>query len=455
MSYDSFISGKSQLADGSGFEPLWVPDFLFDFQQSLVEWALRKGRAALYEDCGMGKTAQQLVWAENVVRKTNRPVLLLTPLAVSQQTIREAAKFGIDARRTRDGVVHAATVNVTNYERLHHYNPHDFAGVVLDESSILKSFDGVTKAAVTEFLRTLPYRLLCTATAAPNDYIELGTSSEALGYLGHMDMLGRFFKNARNNSHVGRSGGGGPAWRFKGHAERPFWRWVVSWARALRMPSDLGFDDGDFKLPALVEREHSVIATKPRAGMLFAIPAVGLAEEREERRRTISERCGMVADLVARSDSAVAWCHLNDEGDLLAKLIPGAVQVSGKDADEEKEEKFEAFARGDIRVLVTKPVIGALGLNWQHCAHMTTFSGHSFEAYYQSIRRLWRFGQKREVRVDHVLSDGEGRVIANLRKKASQADKMFAELAAHIRDELHISRKETQYTKAEEIPSWL
>lgn len=456
--YARFLESKAQLDGGDGFAPVWMPEFLFDFQGALVEWALAKGRAALFEDCGLGKTAQELVWAENVVRKTNRPVLLLTPLAVSAQTIREAEKFGIEAHRTREGEVHAG-INVTNYERLHHYSPHDFAGVVLDESSILKNFDGATKAAITEFMRTIPYRLLCTATAAPNDFVELGTSSEALGHLGHMDMLARFFKNNRNNASLGRAwssqGGGNPLWRFKGHAERPFWRWVVSWARALRMPSDLGFDDARFTLPALVEREHVVTADRPRDGFLFSIPAVGLSEEREERRRTIVERCELVASLVDKSDSAVAWCHLNDEGDHLAKCIRGAVQVSGKDSDEAKEEKFEAFSAGQIRVLVTKPVIGALGLNWQHCAHMTSFSGHSFEQYYQSIRRLWRFGQQRPVTVDHVLSDGESRVIANLRRKSAQAEKMFAELTRFMRDELHIERSETKYEKKAQVPPWL
>jgi hypothetical protein len=435
-----------------------MPDFLFDFQRSLVEWSLRKGRAALFEDCGLGKTPQQLVWAENVVRKTNRPVLVLTPLAVTSQTIREGEKFGIDARRAPTGLVHNG-INVVNYERLHHFNASDFAGVVLDESSILKSFEGTTRAAITDFMRTTPYRLLCTATAAPNDYYELGTSSEALGHLGFMDMLARFFKNARNNASLGRawatSGGGQPQWMFRGHAERPFWRWVTSWARSIRRPSDLGFSDDRFTLPPMQEREHVVRAQKARGGFLFSVPAIGLQEEREERRRTIRERCEMVASLVEHDASAVAWCHLNDEGDLLAKLIPGAVQVSGRDSDDEKEEKFAAFTSGQIRVLVTKPVIGAWGLNWQHCAHMTAFSGHSFEQYYQSIRRFWRFGQTRSVIVDHVLSDGEGRVLANLRRKAAQSEKMFAELTQHVQDELQITRAVADYTKKETVPSWL
>lgn len=452
--YKEFLRRKSQTTNDSGFEPLWLPDFLYPFQKDLVTWALVKGRAAAFEDCGLGKTPQQLVWAENVVRKTNGRVLVLTPLAVSAQTVREGEKFGVDVKRTK-GEVGGAGVYVTNYEQLHHFNDHDFSAVVCDESGILKSFDGTTRKAITHFMRAIPHRLLCTATPSPNDFTELGLSAEALGHLGFVDMLTRFFKNARNNVSVGSSWGSGPQWRFKGHAEKPFWQWVVSWARAIRKPSDLGYEDGAFKLPALIEREHIVRAQKPRNGMLFSMPAVGLDEEREERRITLKERCEMAATLINNTGKpAVAWCHLNPEGDLLTKLIPDAVQVSGKDSDDAKEEKFNAFAAGKVRVLVTKPIIGAWGLNWQHCAHMTTFTGHSFEQYYQSVRRFWRFGQTQEVVVDHILSDGESRVLANLQRKAEQADRMFAEMTGHINEELAIARART-FDKQEEVPSWL
>lgn len=456
--YRAFVRSKLQLESLGGFTPSFMPDFLFDFQRFLVEWAVQKGRTAVLADCGLGKTPMQLVWAENVVRHTNKPTLILTPLAVSSQTVREGAKFGIEAVKT-SGEVGGAAVYVTNYEKLHHFNAGDFAGVVCDESSILKSFDGTTRAAITEFMRTVPYRLLCTATAAPNDYVELGTSSEALGHLGFMDMLARFFKNARNNASLGRawanSGGGQPQWRFRGHAEKPFWRWVCSWARAMRKPSDFGFDDGPFKLPPLLDHEHVVRANRPREGMLFSMPAVGLAEEREERRRTLKERCELAASLIEHTGKpAVAWCHLNDEADLLERLIPGAVQVSGRDSDEEKDEKFTSFSSGQTRVIVTKPIIGAWGLNWQHCAHMTTFSGHSFEQHYQTVRRFWRFGQTQTVTVDHVLSDGEQRVLANLRRKSEQAERMFTELTQHMTAELAIQRGRV-FSKKESIPSWL
>jgi hypothetical protein len=458
--YNEFLQSKLQLEASGGLEPLWLPEFLFDFQRFLVDWALRKGRAALYADTGLGKTPMQLVWAENIVRHTNLPVLVLTPLAVTNQTVREGAKFGIEVRRSPDGEVHPG-INVTNYERLHYYHATEFAGIVCDESGILKSFTGETRKAITEFCRVIPYRLLCTATPAPNDFFELGTSSEALGYLGFMDMLARFFKNARNNASMnagyGRHGGAGgsPQWRFRGHAEKPFWRWVCSWARALQKPSQLGFEDGRFNLPPLVETEYVVRANKTREGFLFSVPAVGLDEEREERRRTLTERCELMATLVnGTAQPAVCWCHLNDEADRAERLIPDAVQVSGRDSDDEKEAKFEAFTTGQTRVLVTKPKIGAWGMNWQHCAHMVTFTGHSFEQHYQSIRRFWRFGQTREVRVDHILSDGEQRVLANLKRKMSQAETLFAKLAQHISDEMHIARGRA-FTVDERIPSWL
>lgn len=455
LSYQDFIWQKAQLDTGAGFRPTFLPGSLFNFQSTLVEWAIRGGRRALFEDCGLGKTLQELVWAQNVLLHTGRPVLLLTPLGVAVQTVREGQKFGIECHRSRAGEDIRGIV-VSNYERLHQFDPDDFAGVVCDESSTLKSFEGETRAAVTRFLRKVPYRLLATATAAPNDYVELGTSSEALGGLGFLDMLTRFFKNARNNSNpAGRDFGRGLQWRFRGHAEQPFWRWVCSWARAIRAPSDLGFPDRDFRLPPLREQEHIVGARQLRPGYLFSMPAVGLAEEREERRRTLQERCEQVAALInGTGRPAVAWCHLNDEGDLLERLIPDSVQVSGRDRDEAKEERFEAFTRGQVRVLVTKPAIGAWGLNWQHCAHMTLFASHSFEQYYQTVRRFWRFGQTQPVVVDHVLSEGEAFVLENLRRKAAQAERMFAAMIGSMQDELGI-RRSNPYDIPTEVPAWL
>lgn len=769
MDYLEFLKRKANEGADHGFSPTFMPGFLFDFQAAMVEWAVVKGRAALFEDCGMGKTAQFLVWAQNVVEHTNKPVLVLTPLAVSMQTTREAEKFGVEAVRSHDGQALGKIV-VTNYEKLHLFNWQDFSGVVCDEcfprnteidvlsidgrmskkyiqdiqkgdkiinafgvdivsdihrrevgyavkvktprgditsspnhpyftqrgwvgavdlrpgdslmettegmrlvqdrvypeihsgeesnilrsilfseladdpargsgegafngscmqeggkeggmvqnarrgkgvgpdpgaqpneqpgdqgkseppiesreaqtfrawgqweridrtsaealgcsvrrldsgisfvtgrietgvsdalqtglgetrqetrnrggwsltpeqeaarrekrchagfvgvdgvevlelghpdlaelrdaegklyfydlgatrhpsysvngflvhnSSILKSFDGARKQEITDFMKKVPYRLLCTATAAPNDYFELGTSSEALGYLGFMDMMGRFFKNDNNNTGMRRMYGEAPKWRFKGHAEIPFWQWVCSWARALRKPSDLGFDDKTFLLPPLIENEHLVDSDKVAEGMLFTIPATSLPEQREERKRTIEDRCQKVVELVNHDQPAIAWCHLNDEGDMLAKTIPGAVQISGSDKDEAKEEKFLGFIDGHYRVLVTKPKIGAHGLNFQHCNHAVAFPSHSFEQYYQLVRRCWRFGQKRPVTVDVVLTEGERRVMENLKRKANAADKMFDNLVREMNNAVGIS-KINNHIKQQERVSWL
>lgn len=455
MEYAEFLQAKSQISTRDGFAPTWLPDYLFDFQSHLIDWSLRSGRGAILADCGMGKAIMELVWGENVVRHTNGRVLLAAPLAVALQIVREAAKFGIEVHMSRDGSLKSSGIHITNYERLHLFNPHDFVGFIGDESSILKSFDGARRSEITVFMRQLPYRLLATATAAPNDFVELGTTSEALGYLGHMDMLNRFFKNDLNNSASGRMRGEVIKWRLKGHAEGPFWRWVCSWARALRKPSDLGYDDSMFILPPLAEHEHLVDANTLAEGMLFALPAVGLKEQREERRRTLHERCERAASLVnPTGQPAVVWCDLNDEGDLLEDLIPDALQVSGKDCDEAKEEKLMAFSDGNARVLVTKQKIAGWGMNWQHCAHMTDFPSHSFEGYYQKVRRFWRFGQTRPVRVDLITTEGQRGVLANQKRKAEQADRMFANLVAAMHDSLDIVRAPA-FAQQEEVPAWL
>jgi hypothetical protein len=430
------------------------PDWLYEFQSDLVALALDLGRMGIFADCGLGKTPIQLVWAQNIVEHTNRPVLIVTPLAVSSQTIREAAKFSVPCVRSQDGRHDGrAQIVVTNYERLHHFTADDFAGLVCDESSILKNFDGATKAIITAFARLMPYRLLCTATAAPNDYIELGTSSEALGYLGYMDMLTMFFKNDEGSiaplSYASK-------WRFKPHAERHFWQWLSSWARAVRTPSDLGFTDDRFVLPALMERVQIVSASRPMEGRLFAVPARDLREQRWERRATLHERCDRVAAIAgSHPRSYLAWCHLNDEGDRLAELLPDAVQVSGADEDDEKIEKFEAFASGQVRGLITKPKIGGFGLNWQHCADVMMFPSHSYEQYYQSIRRCWRYGQTRPVTVDIVTTEGEADVLGNLQRKAVAADRMFTAMVAAMGQARSIARTSTPAPTSVPVPAWL
>lgn len=463
MSYAELIDSRRHFGGASGFEPLWLPDFLYPFQRDLTEWGIRQGRGALFADCGLGKTPMELVWAANVARKTNGRVLILTPLAVAAQTAREAKKFGIEVIVSRDGNLGRGQIIVTNYEQLERFKPSDFVGCVCDESSILKNFSGARRNEITRFMRKMQYRLLATATAAPNDYIELGTSSQALGYLGHSDMLQRFFVNDQNTlalgagSRHGKGGarfGGATKFRFKGHAELMFWRWVCSWARALRSPQDMGYADDRFDLPALIEQEHMVDMNKPRDGMLFALPAFGLREQREERRMSIEDRCARVAELVAHDRPALVWCHLNAEGDLLEKMIPDAVQVYGSQAPEEKEARLLGFASGDYRVLITKPKIGAWGLNYQHCAHVVTFPSHSFEQHYQSIRRCWRFGQARPVHVDIVTTEGEVGVLKNLQRKAAQASRMFDQLI----EEMHRAESITitdNHKKIMEVPAWL
>ncbi len=453
MTYDEFLSRKSQIGYEFGFDPVWMPDFLYDFQSTLVEWALRKGRGGIFADCGLGKTPMEFVWAENVARKTGKKVLILTALAVSFQMLQEAEKFGIELKASSDGTAHRLTV--TNYEKLSKFDPSDFAGCICDESSILKSFDGTRRGEITAFMRKIPYRLLATATAAPNDFTELGTSSEALGFLGYMDMLNRFFKNDLNNSATGRMRGEVIKWRLKGHAENYFWRWVCSWSRSIRKPSDLGFDDRDFILPELIERQHLVKASKPRQDMLFELPAIGLKEQREERNRTVNERCHKVADLVKNTgEPAIIWCNLNEEGNYLEKIIQDAIQVSGKDNDDKKESKLVSFAKGNERVLITKPKIGAWGLNFQHCAHVLTFPTHSYEQHYQLIRRCYRFGQKKSVKVDTVLTEGDKEVIKNLSAKSSKSDRMFESLVAEMNNAMAIE-KQGDYTLSLKAPQWL
>lgn len=650
--YAQFLTGKSQSAVDAGFEPIFMPDCLFDFQADLVTWALRKGRAAIFADTGLGKTPMQLVWAENVVRKTGRPVLILTPLAVAAQTVREGAKFDIPVFHSRDGTIRQG-INVTNYERLHYYSPEGLGGVVCDESSAIKAFDGKRRKEVTRFLSKIEFRLLCTATAAPNDFIELGTASEALGVMTQSDMLGEFFRSSDKARHSLFKEG--DFWNrqkyfFRAHAELPFWRWVCSWARAIRKPSDLGYDDGKFVLPELIETQYVVPTTFRYDGELFVRIARTLKEQREERRRSINERCAKVAELVAKEPGAsLAWCQYNPEGDLLEEIIPGAVQVAGCDSDDWKELAVEWFTgmrcichlkrgngwyklaacgnqnmprpegpntsliplnerservsvdrrrptlttcrpitppigingRGHLnnvmqstrdggsatamtpsieqprsetpknidfeslesgsptscastasllnatspflnpragavpsvgggiletpetiastsitamipgsfvascaqtaiggsgtsetiqnvslrqrctcghlsgkRVLITKPKIMSWGLNFQHCGHQIYFPSHSFEQFYQGVRRSLRFGRVGPVRIDVVATEGEAGVMANLQKKQRKADEMFARLTEEMNRAAGLVLPD-RFTLPLEVPTWL
>lgn len=453
--YAQFLHSKTQLGLNEGFEPLWLPDCLFGFQRHLTDWAIRRGRAALFEDCGLGKTLQQLVWAENVARHTERPVMIVTPLAVGPQTVREGQKFGIECKQSRDGSVHRLTV--ANYESLHKFNAADFAGAVADESSAIKAFDGKRRKQVVRFFSKLRYRLLCTATPSPNDFIELGTQSECLGVMTQSDMLGYFFRDvdlARHTVFREEDFWNKCKYIFKPHSEQPFWRWVASWARAVRTPSDIGFPDDGFILPKLVYKQHTLNIPFVPDGELFHRPAVTLIEQRDERHRTIPQRCEKVAALLNNNEPGIAWCHFNAEGIEIAKLIPDAVEVAGRHDDDFKEAALNDFATGNIRVLISKPKIAAHGMNYQHCADMTFFPTFSFEQFYQGVRRCYRFGQERPVTVHVVSAEGESRVIDGLSTKQRQAGRMFTSLVKHMNDALAMM-SEDRHDHDAQIPEWL
>lgn len=445
--YNMLLDRKRIADQYHGFSHTWMPDTLFDFQKDITSWAIRKGRAAIFADCGLGKTLMQLVWAENVVRHTNKPVLILAPLAVGPQTQLEGNKIGVSVSHRRDGIHTGDMIVVTNYERLQKFYRSDYAGVVCDESSILKAFDGSTRQAITDFMSSIQYRLLCTATAAPNDYMELGTSAEALGVMKRSHMLTRFFVH---------DGGDTAKWRLKGHArEHTFWKWVTTWARSLRKPSDVGYDDGKFVLPYLNIVHNFVTAKQLKDGCLFDAPAVGLDKQRKDLRRTITERCEKVSEILNSHDRpSVAWCNLNDEGNLLERIVSGSVNVEGSDKDDVKEEAFTAFAKGKIRCIISKPSIAGFGMNWQHCADMTYFPTHSYEQYYQAVRRCWRFGQHNQVNVNVILTDGLEGVLSNMERKAASADHMFDQLVSAMQSEMNCSDISDASTE-EVIPQWL
>jgi len=451
MNYKEFLNKKTHLSGEFGFEPVFIPDQMFDYQKALLSFAVKKGRSAIFADCGLGKTLIALAYCQNIVQKTGGRALIITPIAVGHQFVREGEKFGIQCAVSRDGRP-AGDITITNYERLHKFDSSDYRGVVCDESSILKNLKGKTSKTVIQFLKKMEYRLCATATPAPNDPIELGTTSEAIGDMGAMDMLGKFFKNNEKSLHPAFIGS---KWTFKPHAEAHFWRWVASWARAIRKPSDLGFSDNGFELPPMGINRVVLKRSTPLPGMLFAVPAVGRQQELAERRVTIEERCNKVAEIVEAHDCSVTWGNLNDETDLLSQLIPGSVNIKGGAQDlDEREELLMAFTDGEIKRLITKPKIGAFGMNWQHCAHMTFFPDHSYEQFYQGTRRIWRFGQTRDVNIDVVMTDAQVRAYNNLLKKSEAADNMFTMLVEHMNNAERF-RNILNYNNPVSLPSWL
>jgi len=454
MNYEQLLESKRHRPANHGIDPTWIPDGLFDFQRYVCEYGIRKGRCAEFLDTGLGKTIIELTTAVNYHRHTGKPVLILTPLAVAFQFIKEAAKFGIDdIEYSKDGR-HTARIVVCNYERLDKFNADDFGAVILDESSILKNFDGAIKASVTQFMRRVKYRYLFTATPSPNDFIELGTSAEALGYMGYMDMLGKFFTNNEDTISPMNIG---TKWILKGHAQTAFFEWVSSWSVSMRKPSDLGFSDERHNLPALTLRHHSVKNDENLVVdgqiQLFNQIARRLTEVRSEQRQTIAKRCEVAANLTHGHDTSVYWCNFNAEGDLLEEIDKEARQISGSMDLDKKEELLLAFASGQIKRLITKPKITAFGLNWQHCAHTVFFPTFSYEQYYQAIRRFWRFGQQRPVTCELVYSDGQQRVMDSLLAKADKAAELFDKLNASINSEYLHSSKE--FNKPAQLPSFL
>jgi superfamily II DNA or RNA helicase len=437
MDYKEFLEKKRHTIGDFGFNPTFIPDIAFDFQAHIIEKAVKKGRMAIFADTGLGKTLIQLSIAQNVVLKTNKKVLILTPLAVAFQFILEAEKLGIDdIEYSKDGK-HTKKIVICNYERLHYFNENDFEACILDESSILKNFDGAIKSQVTAFIKKIPYRFLSTATPSPNDFIELGTSSEALGYMGYMDMLTKFFKNNQNsvdstNRNIGEK------FYLKPHAENDFFAWVNQWSIMVKMPSDLGFSDEKFILPELHVKKHIVknqsLIDVNGQFQLFTPIAKSMTEVRHEQKQTELQRCETAVQ-IAENKTSVYWCNTNNESALLKQMDKGATELIGSQTIEKKEEILLAFSKGEITRLITKAKITSFGLNWQHCSHTVFFPTWSYEQYYQAIRRFWRFGQQKDVTVEMVISDGQQRVLDAIQQKTKKA----IELQDNLRKNLHRS----------------
>jgi hypothetical protein len=428
QNYEDFVAGKRRAEVGTGHQPGELNPHLFDFQHAIVSWAVRRGRAAIFADTGLGKTLMQLSWADEVASHTNGAVLILAPLAVSEQTIEQGSTFGITVRRVpHGGSPDAPGVWITNYERMDAIDFGGLHGLVLDESSILKAHDGKTRTRIIESAQGVPYRLSCTATPSPNDFEELGNQCKFLGVMTRTEMLATYFVNDTGDTGT---------WRLKGWGASKFWEWMGTWAVVLRNPSDLGFDGSRYVLPAPQYLEH-VVETDPLGNDLFSRPAQTLTERRQAQRASIEQRCRALADVVNSESSEpwLIWCHLNDEAELLQSLIPGSINVQGSDSAEYKAEQMMAFSRGTLRVLISKPKICGFGMNWQHCARMA-FVGldDSFEKFYQAVRRCHRFGQKRSVQVHLFTAENEGQILLNLKRKEEQHHEMSANMIEHMKD---------------------
>jgi superfamily II DNA or RNA helicase len=433
MKYESYISNKMKSSDMVGMEPPELNKKLFPYQADLVRWALRRGRAALFADTGLGKTFMQVEWARCIEGR----VLILAPLAVAEQTVREAKKLGIEiAYRRKD---EGDRITITNYEMMDYFDPANFNGICLDESSIIKAYTGKIREQIITQFNKVPFKLACTATPSPNDYTELGNHSEFLGIKTRPEMLAEYFVHDMENTQE---------WRLKGHAIDAFWRWVSTWGALIRKPSDLGYSDKGFELPPLIMKEEVVEISNVDAwkeGELFALEVKTLSDQRTTRRATMETRV-QVAELLSRGkEPVIIWCELNDEADMVTEAVKGAVQVQGSDTPEQKAKAMLDFSNGDIRVLVSKTKICGFGMNWQHC-HKMIFMGasHSYEGTYQAIRRCWRFGQKQAVEVTVIRASTEGAIIENFKRKEADAISMGEEMALRVKDVLLAEIKGTK-----------
>jgi len=450
--YQEFVSTKIQAPAIYGNNPAPVHPMLFDFQEAITRWAIRRGRAAIFADCGLGKTLCQLEWA----RQSGERVLILAPLAVAEQTISEGRRIGLSVRKV-DRPDAEPGIQITNYEKLSHFVAVPYDGIVLDESGILKSLDGKTRTMLLREFTGIPRRLCCTATPAPNDLSELANHAEFLGVMSRVEMLATFFVHDSDRS-------GSDGWRLKGHAQDAFWRWVAKWATYVRMPSDLGFDDGEFRLPELAITQELVRVDWKPEGMLFSAGLGGISDRRDARRNTLDARVARSAEIIGSSDEQwLVWCGLNAEGDGLEKALgDDCEQIAGCDSDEEKIEKERRWRAGEVRTLITKSSIFGWGMNWQHCRNMLFLGiGDSYEQYYQSIRRCWRFGQKRPVNAIIVVSDAEQTVAENVRRKEKDAASLAEGIVAHAKDAMRAEvrdgeRQQETYnpTVRMKLPAW-
>lgn len=423
--YQDFLNTKKIRLQNTGFEPIHIPDLLFDFQKDLTSWAIRKGKAAIWAGCGLGKSLMQISWADNVNKYTKKPVLILAPLAVSKQTKQEGLKIGVNISvcETQSDVDFSG-INITNYEKLHKFNTSIFSGIVLDESSILKNFAGKTKEQIINAFQNTPYKLCCSATPSPNDYTEIGNHADFLNACSRTEMLATYFVH---------DGGDTQKWRLKGHAQKEFFSWIGQWAVMIEKPSDIGYSDERMILPPLNFYEH-IVPSNDFTDELFTPLAQTLNERRDARRKSIKERCELAASLNNSTDeSFLNWCDLNIESEMLKKMIAGSVEVKGSDHNEHKEKSLIGFADGSIKKIVTKPSIAQFGLNWQIC-HNMTFVGlsDSFEAFYQALRRCYRFGQKKPVNVHIIISEREGNVLHNIKQKEKKAKEMLDKMVKYI-----------------------